>query len=105
MLANFGSSGASGTLVLEYDNSSTLTVPISVNAQDVVTLDVNAITSNHSGACAPSCVLSQNVSAEITMQAGAIVAEREMFFHYNHYDRVTGLTTSAQGGTGATLGG
>jgi hypothetical protein len=36
------------------------------------------------------------------MQAGAIVAEREMFFHYNHYDRVTGLTTSAQGGTDVT---
>lgn len=102
VLANFGSTGASGTLVLEYDNSSTLTVPISVNAQDVVTLDVNAITSNHAGACAPSCVLSQNVSAEITMQAGAIVAEREMFFHYNHYDRVTGLTTIAQGGTDVT---
>ena len=36
------------------------------------------------------------------MSSGAVVAEREMFFHYNHVDRVTGLTTDAQGGTDVT---
>jgi hypothetical protein len=103
VLANFGTSSASGTLVLEYSNGSTLTTPISVNAQDVTTIDVNATTTNLSGICSPTpCVLSQNVSAKITMSSGAIVAEREMFFHYNHYDRVTGLTTNAQGGTDVT---
>jgi virginiamycin B lyase len=103
VLGNFGMSPASGTLVLEYDNGSTLTAPVSVNAQDVVILDVNAITVGRQGACSPaSCILSQSVSAEITLNSGAIVAEREMFYHYNHSDRVTGLTTNAQGGTDVT---
>jgi hypothetical protein len=103
VLANFATSAASGTLVLEYDNGSTLTAPIIVNAQDVVTIDVNATTNNRLGTCSPTpCALSQSVSAEITMSSGAIVAEREMFFHYNHFDRVTGLTVNAQGGTDVT---
>jgi hypothetical protein len=103
VLANFATSAASGTLALEYDNGSTLTAPITVNAQDVVTIDVNATTNNRLDTCSPTpCALSQSVSAEITMSSGAIVAEREMFFNYNHYDRVTGLTVNAQGGTDVT---
>jgi len=103
VLANFGTSAASGRLVLEYDNGSTLTVPITVNAKDVSIIDVNALTTGQGGTCSPTpCALSQSVSAEITMSSGAVVAEREMFFHYNHVDRVTGLTTDAQGGTDVT---
>jgi virginiamycin B lyase len=90
-------------LVLEYDNGSTLTTPVSVNAQDVIVLDVNAITASRVGTCSPaSCVLSQSVSAEITLSSGTIVAEREMFFHYTHFDRVPGLTTNSQSGTDVT---
>jgi hypothetical protein len=103
VLANFGTSPATGTLELEYDNGSTLTAPIAVNALDVVAIDVNATTNNRLGACSPApCALSQSVSAKITMSSGAIVAEREMFFHYNHFDRVTGLKVNAQGGTDVT---
>ena len=53
------------------------------------------------GMCAPTpCTLSQSVSAEITTNAGAsIVAEREMFFHFDHLDRVLNRTTRATGGT------
>jgi hypothetical protein len=103
MLANVGTSGASGTLVLEYDNGSTLTVPATVNAQDVTSLDVNALTKSQGGNCAPQpCVLTQSVSAQITMTSGQIVAEREMFFHYYRLDRLTGMTVRAQGGTDVT---
>ncbi len=103
VLANFNTSTASGTLTLEYDNGSTLTAPISVPAQDQSSIDVNAYTASKAGVCSPiPCALSQSVSAELTMSSGTIVAERELFFHYNHYDRVTGLTTAAQGGTDVT---
>ncbi len=103
VLANVGTSGAAGTLVLEYDTGATLRVPVSVNAQDVNILDINSITNNRSGVCAPlPCVLSQSVSAQLTMTSGQIVAEREMFFHYTHFDRALNRTTMAMGGTDVT---
>jgi len=40
------------------------------------------------------------VSVEITTSTGTnIVAEREMFFHFNHFDRNLNETTTAMGGT------
>ncbi len=102
VLANVGTSGAAGTLVLEYDTGATLRVPVSVNAQDVNILDINSITNNRSGVCEPNCTLSQSVSAQITMTSGQIVAEREMFFHYSHFDRALNRTTIAMGGTDVT---
>ena len=103
VLANFGASMAAGTLILEYDNGSTLTVPVTVNAHDETSIDVNALTTSQAGVCAPlPCVLSQSVSAQITMTSGQIVAEREMFFHYYRLDRLTGVTVRAQGGTDVT---
>ena len=103
VLANMNTSAATGSLILEYDNGTTLTVPITVNAQDVTSLDVNALTRNKTGVCQPaSCQPSQSVSAQITMTSGQIVAEREMFFHYSRVDHLTGLTVKAQGGTDVT---
>ncbi len=103
VLANFGTSMASGTLILEYDNGSTLTMPVTVNTQDETSIDVNALTKSQGGSCAPlPCVLSQSVSAQITMTSGQIVAEREMFFHYYRVDRLTSLIVRAQGGTDVT---
>jgi hypothetical protein len=103
ILANFGTTATNATVVLEYDNGSTLTNTYPINAQDNITLDVNYATSHAIGVCAPSpCVLSNSVSAEITTSAGTnIVAEREMFFHYNHFDRALNTTTVAEGGTDA----
>src|SRR3989442_897154 len=45
---------------------------------------------------------SQSVAAQITMTSGQIVAEREMFFHYTHFDRALNRTTTAMGGTDVT---
>jgi hypothetical protein len=77
------------------------TYPVSSN--DSITLDVNFATNHPEGAgiCSPTqCNLSQSVSVEITTNSGTnIVAEREMFFHFNHYDRSLSQTTIAMGGT------
>ncbi len=103
LLANFGTSAATGKVVLEYDNGSTLTNTVSVPAHDALSFDVNNATATKQGTCAPTpCVLSQSVSAEITVSSGAIAAEREMFFQYNHLDRLTGRTVTAQGGSDVT---
>ena len=101
VLANFGSSPASASVVLEYDNGSTLTNIYTISAQDRFIVDVNAATANHVGTCAPSCALSTAVSAEITTPAGTpIVAERELFFHYTHTGN--GRQVLAMGGTDVT---
>ena len=102
VLANFGTTTANATVVLEYDNGSTLTNTYPISAEDSITLDVNFATNNPSGSgvCSPTpCNLSQSVSVEIKTSAGNIVAEREMFFHFNHFDRALNQTTTAMGGT------
>lgn len=101
VLANFGTTKANTTVVLEYDNGSTLTNKYTINPQDSITLNVNFVTSQPIGLCSPMpCALSQSVSAEITTDAATpIVAEREMFFHFNHFDRSLNRTTTAMGGT------
>ena len=101
VLANFGITLANATVVLEYDNGSTLTNTYPINPQDNITLDVNFATDRTIGVCSPKpCALSQSVSAEITTNPGTnIVAEREMFFHFNHFDRALNRTTTAMGGT------
>jgi len=99
VLANFGTTSTNATVVLEYDNGSTLTNTYPINGQDSITLDVNFATNNRIGACSPQpCALSQSVSAEVTTSIGTkIVAEREMFFHFNHFDRALNRTTTAMG--------
>ena len=103
ILANFGATTANATVVLEYDNGSTLTNTYPVSSNDSITLDVNFATNHPGGAgiCSPTpCNLSQSVSMEIATNSGTnIVAEREMFFHFNHYDRALNQTTIAMGGT------
>ena len=100
LLANFGTASASATVVLEYDNGSTLTNKYTINAHDLMSVDVNANTNHPTGTCAPlPCALSQSVSAEVTTSGGSIVAEREILFHYNHFDRGLNRTVIAVGGT------
>ncbi len=103
VLANFGNTTANATVVLEYDNGSTLTNIYPITPQNSITLDVNFATNNPGGAgtCSPNpCKLSQSVSAEITTNTGTnIIAEREMFFHFYHFDRTLNQTTTAMGGT------
>ncbi|HLX56045.1 MAG TPA: peptidase S53, partial [Ktedonobacteraceae bacterium] len=101
-LANFGSAAASTIVLLEYDNGSTLSVPVTVNAESQSIVDVNAVTASKQGTCSPQpCVLSGTVSAEITTSVSTpIVAEREMFFHYGH--SANGRILGAMGGTDIT---
>ncbi len=101
VLANFSTTATNATVILEYGNGSTLTNKYPIPAQDSITLDVNVATSQGVGTCSPQpCNLSQSVSAEIIADPGTkIVAEREMFFHFNHFDRALNQTTTAMGGT------
>ena len=103
-LANFGTSSASATVVLEYDNGSTLTNTYAINAHDLVNVDVNNTTNHQTGTCSTTpCALSQSVSAEIKTSRGAsIVAEREMLYHFDHFDRGLNRTVNSIGGTDVT---
>jgi endoglucanase len=102
VLANFGTSAISGgTLLLEYTTGATYSFPVTIAAEDQTTFDINQLTGNpasHGGACTTSsttCVTSQDVSIEVQAGAG-FVAEREMFFHYNH-NASYGRSLSTQG--------
>jgi len=70
-LANFGAVAATANINLEYDDSTTQTISVSVPAFQHVAFDVNAVQGTHSSA----------VSAEITSN-NPIVAQRLMYFHY-----------------------
>jgi hypothetical protein len=79
---------ATVTINLEYDNGTKNAFTVTVNPLSQVIWNVNT-----SGTGATS----QSVSAEITSSGANIVAEREMFFGYNHMG--DGRTTTASGGT------
>ena len=98
LLANFSSAPASVTLVLEYDSGTTLSVPVQIPPRDTAREDINAITAQKLGSCSNPCSLTQNVSAEITAPGGSnFVAERELYFQYNH--TANGRSLSTAGGT------
>jgi streptogramin lyase len=101
LLANFGKTSANATVILDYANGSTLTNTYAIKAQDLMSVDVNYASSHVVGVCAPTpCVLSSSVSAEITTGAGtSIVAEREILFHFDHFDSGINRTVIAVGGT------
>jgi endoglucanase len=87
-IANVNATAANVTIKLEYTNGTTRPFNIMVNPKSQVIWNVNA-----ANAGAPS----QDVSAEITSTGAPIIAEREMFFKYNH--AANGRTLSAIGGT------
>jgi hypothetical protein len=80
---------ATVTILLEYDTGITKAFTVTVNPLSQVIWNVNA---NSVGAGT-----SQSVSAEVTSSGAQIVAEREMFFGYNH--KGDGRTTLSTGGT------
>jgi hypothetical protein len=97
VLANFGSSSTSASVTLEFSNGHTETVPESVPAQGQTFVDVNAAIANHLGSCDTNpCQPTSDVSLEVTSGSN-IIAQREMFFHYNHTGSVEAL--AATGGS------
>src|SRR5260370_117690 len=90
LLANFGTTSANATVKLEYVNGTTLINTYAIKAKDLVSVDVNYASSHVVGVCAPTpCVLSSSVSAEITTNTWtSIVSEREILFHFDHFDSV-----------------
>ncbi len=98
-LANFSATAVSANAVLEYDNGSTLSVPVTINGLSTTQLDVNYLTTHPSlGTCAPTpCNLSLNVSVEIKATTGTFVAERQLYFHYSH--NANGRSLGSTGGS------
>ena len=78
---------ANVTITLELSNGTTNNFSISIAPSSQTTWNVNA---NAPG---------QSVSAEIKSSGSRIVAEREMFFQYNHINANDGRSLSAMGGT------
>lgn len=76
---------ANVTITLELPTGSTSQFQVNVNPFSQVIWNVN------------NAVRGQSVSAEISSTGAQIVAEREMFFHYNH--AANGRTLTANGGT------
>ena len=80
---------ATVTITLEYPDGTTQTsiIPVPALSQSIWNVNANA---NERG---------QSVSAEITSTGAKIVAEREMFFYYNHQNRSDGRSLASVGGT------
>ena len=99
LLSNFSTSPVSASMVLEYDSGTTLTVPVQIGAHDTTKLDINSITALGSGAgtCSSPCTLTSNISVEVTAASGSFVAERQLYFQYNHV--ANGRSLSAAGGS------
>jgi endoglucanase len=97
VLANFGATDDTANVILEFSNGHTETIPVTINALDQTIVDVNQAVASGVGTCDTTpCQPTQDVSAEISASAN-IVAQREMYFHYNHFANGRGL--SASGGT------
>ncbi len=73
------------TITLEFPNGTTQVHTLSVATDTQATFNVDSVAPN------------QSVSAEITSSGAKIVAEREMFFKYNH--NANGRSLSSMGGT------
>ena len=87
VLANVDPANATAnvTVKLEFQTGGTQTHTLTITPNSQATFNVNAFAPN------------QSVSAEITSSGAKIVAEREMFFVYNH--NANGRNLSSMGGT------
>jgi len=93
-LANFGTTSVTAKVLLEFTNGHTEMVSENIQPLGQTVIDVNAILSNNTGTCdSTPCQPTQEVSADVSAPNN-IVAEREMFFHYNngHGLTATGVT-------------
>jgi hypothetical protein len=90
VLANLdpAKTAATVTITLEYNDGIAHAFPVSVNPLSQLVWNVNT---------AGTGATSQSVSAEISAKGAKIVAERELYFGYNHMG--DGRTTRATGGT------
>lgn len=93
VLANISTSPLTALIKLEYSGGHFQTLSVNVGALSQTLVDVNQLYTHPSGSCdATPCQLSPEVSLEVRGSA-ALVAERELFFQYQH----NGL--SSMGGT------
>jgi hypothetical protein len=98
VLANLSSSApVSVNVMLEFTNGHIETVAETIAPLDQTFVDVNQIIANHLGHCDTTlCQSTPSVSAEVVGD-GNFIAQREMYFHYDHVGN--GRTLQAMGGT------
>ncbi len=81
-LANFGTTSATATVKLEYDNGHRQTLTVSVPALSHIYFNVNTANASPTGTCDTTpCQTTTVASAEVTSTAN-IVVDRLMYFHY-----------------------
>ncbi len=95
VLANFSPKAAvKASVILEFNNGHTETIPSIIAPQSQTFLDVNAAITRGLGTCDTTpCQPTPEVSAEVKGN-GNFIAQREMFFHYSHTINGTSLTAS-----------
>src|SRR5204862_7839763 len=109
VLANFGTTSVTASVVLEFSNGHTETVPETIGPLDQTLLDINGVIASSLGTCDTTpCLPTQDVSAEVSGN-GNFIAQREMFFHYTHIGNGTSLSSTVGsyvigGGTSSITG-
>jgi hypothetical protein len=98
VLANFSPNApVKANVILEFNNGHTETIPSIIAPQSQAFLDVNAALTKGLGTCDTTpCQPTPQVSAEVKGN-GNFIAQREMFFHYNH--TINGISLTASGGS------
>jgi len=98
VLANFSSNApVKANVILEFNNGHTETIPSIIAPQSQAFLDVNAALTKGLGTCDTTpCQPTPEVSAEVQGN-GNFIAQRQMFFHYNH--TINGISLTASGGS------
>jgi virginiamycin B lyase len=100
VLGNTGTSATNALIKLEYQGGHTQTLQVTVAAQSQYIVNVNQFYSHPSGTCDTTpCKLTPEVSAEIRSNA-PIVAQRELFFQYQHSTLSTVGLTDVMGQSG-----
>ncbi len=98
VLANILDKPIIATTVLEYSTGHWQQVQYTIQPETQVILDVNALNMHPAGTCDTNpCQTSTAASIDVSTFGEPFVAEREMFFHYNH--SANGRSVSAMGGT------
>ncbi len=100
LLTNLTSIATMSLVTLEYEHGHYQNVFIPVGAYMQVIVNVNALNAHPTGSCDVSpCITTPQVSAEVSSPGMSLVAERQMFFRYNHTLPGTNINVTTMGGS------
>lgn len=100
LLSNLTSIATMALVTLEYEHGHYQSLSVPVGAYMQVNVNVNTLNAHPTGSCDVSpCITTPQVSAEVSSPGMSLVAERQMFFHYNHIVPGTNIRVMAMGGS------